>query len=145
MTRPAALPPAPPPPSPLTRGEAGAATIETAIAVPVVLLLVFGSLQGALWYHARNVALAAATQGMETARVTTGSSTAGRAAAASFVAAAGGADVLTGLTVTASRASAQASITVTGQSISVLPGVPGPAVSQTVTGPVERFTSGANP
>lgn len=133
-----------PRPSP-PRADRGSATLELTVLFPVVLLLVFGIIQGALWYHARNVALAAATEGLESARVATGTSSTGQNAASAFVAAAGGSDVLVEVNISTSRTPTQASVTVTGQSISVIPGLPGPPVSQTVTGPVERFTSGVTP
>ena len=54
--------------------DGGSASLEIAVLFPVVLLLVFAVIQGALYYHARNVALAAASDGLTAAR-------AGRAAA----------------------------------------------------------------
>lgn len=143
-----ATPPAQPPSTSrpqMRSGDEGSASLELAGLIVVILAMVFGLLQGALWYHARNVALAAATEGVETTRTSAGTATAGRAAAASFVNRAGGDDVLLGVNVDVQRTTTQASVTVTGQSVSVLPGRPGPAVSQTAAGPVERFTSQGAP
>lgn len=107
---------------------------------PILMLLVFGLLQGVFWYHARTVALAAAGSGVAATRTEAGTVAAGRDAATSFVSRAGGADVLDELTVSAQRTSVQVSVTVTGRSVSLLPGVTGPRVSQTASGPVERVT-----
>jgi hypothetical protein len=111
-----------------------------AVLFPAVLFATFGLIQGALYYHARDVALAAATDGLTAARARTGSSTEGRAAATSFLQRAGGADVLQGASVTADRTAVTATVTVTGRTMSLVPGLPGWSVSQTASGPVERFT-----
>lgn len=123
------------------RDERGVATLELVVLFPVVLLLVFAVIQGGLYYHGKNVALAAAQEGVRVARAETGNAGQGGATARAFVQAAGGADVLTGVGVNSRRSATQASVTVTGRALSVLPGVPGFSVKQTAEGPVERFTS----
>jgi hypothetical protein len=117
--------------------------LELAVALPLLLLVIFGGIQAALYYHARTVALAAAQEGVRVARIETGTAQAGAARAREFVADAGGPDVLSQLTVSPSRTATTAGITVAGRSLSVLPGVPGPQLSQTSEAAVERFTSGA--
>ncbi len=112
---------------------------------PVVLLATFGLIQGALYYHARDVALAAATDGLTAARSRTGSSGEGRAVASAFVRRAGGEDVLQGAAVTAERTATTATVTVTGRTLSLVPGLPGWTVSQSASGPVERFTRPGQP
>src|SRR3954453_16329072 len=79
--------------------ERGSATLEIAVLFPAVLLAIFGLIQGALYYHARDVALPAATDGLTAARARTGSGEEGRQAAADFVQRAGGDDVLVGSSV----------------------------------------------
>lgn len=115
-------------------------SLELVVVFPVVLLIIFGVIQGALYYHARNVALAAAQEGLRAARAETGTAADGAQGAQQFLADAGGSGVLTGATVTPSRTPTAASVTVTGSSLSVLPGIPGLRVTQTAAGPVERFT-----
>lgn len=105
-----------------------------------MLLIVFGIVQGVLWYHARTVALAAASSGVAVARTETGTVQGGRAAATDFVVRAGGDTVLDDIEVSGVRGPVQASITVAGRAPSLLPGVPGPRVAQTASGPVERVT-----
>jgi Flp pilus assembly protein TadG len=115
--------------------------LELAVVFPLLLLVIFGGIQAALYYHARTVALSAAQEGVRVASAETGTAEAGAARAREFVADAGGSGVLSHLIVSPARTATTASITVTGRSLSVLPGVPAPGVSQTAERPVERFTS----
>lgn len=112
---------------------------------PVVLLATFALIQGALYYHARDVALAAATDGLTAARARTGSGAEGRDAAAAFLRRAGGDDVLQGPSVTADRTATTATVTVRGRAMSLVPGLAGWSVTQTASGPVERFTRAGQP
>jgi hypothetical protein len=50
-------------------GEAGAATIEAVLVFPALLLLLMLVIQFALWYHASDLATAAAQDGARAARV----------------------------------------------------------------------------
>lgn len=72
------------------RGDAGSETvIAAAIAFPVVIALLAGFFQAALWFVARNTALAAAQQGTRTARAYGATLAAGEAAACRFATTAG--------------------------------------------------------
>lgn len=122
------------------RDERGSSTLELAILFPAVLLVIFMVVQGALYFHARSVALAAAQQGVRAAAAEDGSAEAGSSEAAAFVAQAGGSDVLTGVQVSPQRTPTTAKVTVTGRPLSVIPGVMNFEVSQTAELPVERFT-----
>lgn len=104
---------------------------------PVVLLLIFATVQGALHFHARNLAQAAAAEAVTAASVADGSAGDGQAAAEQFIAAAGG-GTLEDTAVTVQRSAGSVTATVTGRSINILPGIPTPAIRQTVSGPVER-------
>ena len=132
-------------PPPCDRGDRGSATLEITVLFPVVLLLILGVVQGALYYHARDVALAAAADGLTAARSRSGSAEEGRQAAVAFLERAGGDDVLHGAQVSALRAGASATVTVTGRAVSLLPGLPGWSISQAASGPVERFTRAGQP
>lgn len=116
---------------------AGSVSVQAVILLPLMFSIMFLGMQGALYYHARSVAIAASQEG---ARVT-GSEQAGdgSAAAADFVAAAGGDDVLRGINVDSSRSSTSATVTVSGTAMSVFPGW-SPQVTQSATVPVERIT-----
>ena len=106
------------------RADTGSTSLELVVLFPVLLAVVFGLVQGALWFHARNVASAAAAEGVRAARVETGTVQAGRARATAFLAGAG-ADVLTNSRIEVTADGERVHIVVTGRSISVLPGVPG--------------------
>jgi Flp pilus assembly protein TadG len=123
----------------------GSATLEIVVLFPAVLLATFGLVQGALYYHARDVALAAATDGLTAARSRSGSAEEGRRAALTFLQRAGGDDVLPASAVAAQRTAMTATVVVSGQALSLLPGVPGWPVEQTASGPVERFTRMGEP
>lgn len=125
----------------LRRSERGSATLELAVLFPVVLLIIFITIQGALYFHARNVALAAAQEGVRVARAENGTSEAGGNVARGFVEQAGGAGVIVGLRVTPTRSRTTASVTVSGRALSAIPGMDGFRITQTAKGPVERFTS----
>lgn len=112
---------------------------------PAVLLATFGLVQGALYYHARDLALAAASDGLTAARSRTGSSDDGRRAAAGFLERAGGTHSLTAETVVSTRSPTTATVTVSGRALSLVPGLPGWSITQTASGPVERFTTEAQP
>jgi Flp pilus assembly protein TadG len=127
------------------RDDRGSATLEITVLFPAVLLATFGLIQGALYYHARDVALAAATDGLTAARSRTGTSDEGRRAARAFLARAGGRDVLADANVTSARTTTTATVTVSGSAISLVPGLPGWQLAQTASGPVERFTRPGEP
>ena len=93
-----------------------------AILLPALLLTFWLGTQAALYYHARNVALAAATEGARAAAVEGGRTSDGIAAASTFVADAGGDRVIEDLSVDGDRSAERVVITVRGASITVVPG-----------------------
>jgi Flp pilus assembly protein TadG len=125
--------------------DRGSATLEIVVLFPAVLLATSGLVQGALYYHARDVALAAATDGLTAARSRSGSAEEGRRAASAFLQRAGGEAVLPASTVRAERTATTARVSVTGHALSLVPGLPGWAVEQSASGPVERFTRVGEP
>lgn len=127
-----------------SRDERGSATLQLVIVFPVMLLLIFGIIQGALYYHARAIALAAAEEGLRGARVENGTASAGAARAQQFLDRAGN-GLITAVAISPTRTADTASVTVRGQSLSLAPGLPGLIVSQTAAGPVERLTSSGQP
>jgi Flp pilus assembly protein TadG len=120
--------------------EAGSITLEIVVLMPAIFAVIFGVVQGAFVYHARHVALAAASEGLAVAAGADSTAEAGRRAASDFLQEAGGSAVLIATSVTAGRSAVSAEVTVAGQAPSLVPGVSGWAVSQTASGPVERFT-----
>src|SRR5207237_2826251 len=63
------------------RGQAGSATLQTVLVMPLLLLMITAIVQFALWYHAAHIAIAAAQDGARAARVEGGSTQAGQARA----------------------------------------------------------------
>jgi Flp pilus assembly protein TadG len=123
------------------RSERGSTSVQMVILMPVLFSVMFLGLQAALFYHARTVAIAAAQQGARAAGAEIGSANDGIAAATSFIAAAGGSDVLENSSVSGSRTATQATVAVRGVALSVIPGW-SPIVQQSATVPVERITTG---
>ena len=120
------------------RGERGSATAELMVLMPLLLLILFGGVQGAVYYHARTLAIAAAQEGARAAAAEDATLAAGTAAAAQFLADAAG-DSLTGVTITGTRTATTASITVRGSSLSLVPGWT-PTVEQSASLPVEHLS-----
>ena len=123
------------------RDERGAATAELVIATPLLLLLILGIIQFALWEHATHVAQAVAEQGLAAGRVQGGSGQAATAEAQSILAQIGS-GVLTQPGVSATRGARTTTVVVTGQAEAILPFVSLP-VRSVATGPSERFTTAA--
>ena len=119
--------------------ERGSSSIQMVILMPALFSIMFLGMQGALYYHARTVAIAAAQEGARAAGSQNGTAAEGVSAASSFVSDAGGKDVLPGAHMTGGRSATTATMTVTGTSLSVIPGW-SPAVSQSASVPVERIT-----
>jgi Flp pilus assembly protein TadG len=63
------------------RRERGSVALELAVVAPVLMLLVLGLLQFALWYHAQNVMQTAAQEGARVAAAEEGSAETGRSRA----------------------------------------------------------------
>jgi Flp pilus assembly protein TadG len=118
--------------------ERGSATVEAAIVFPVVLFLIFGIIQGALWFHARHVALGAAQEGARVVAAEDGGD--GEARAREFITNLTGGTLIRNVIIRESATVQTATVTVHGQAPSLIPGIDGLPVTQTATAPVERFT-----
>lgn len=119
------------------RRDDGSVAVEFVIVAPIVLMVLFLAIQVAMYSYARSIALTAAQEGSNAARAYNASAGAGQAKARDFVNRAGG-DMLTDSSVSVSRGAEQVSVTVTGRTLSLVPGIRF-SVSQTASGPVERF------
>ena len=120
------------------RGQVGSATLELTVIFPAVLLLIFGIVQAAVWYHGRTLAMLAAQDGLRVVQALDGSAEAGRSQTSEALADNGATGFLTDPRVTATRTPTSATVTVTARSVALLPGVSLP-VSQRASGPVERI------
>ena len=110
------------------------------ILLPALFAVMFLGMQAALIYHARTVAIAAAQEGARAAGGENDKSSDGISAASAFITDAGGADVLSGASATANRTPTSVTVTVTGHSLSVIPGW-NPVITQSASLPVERLTA----
>lgn len=122
------------------RGERGSVSIELVILLPALFALMFLGMQAALFYHARTTAIAAAEEGARAAGAEHGHAADGTVAAIAFIYEAGGDGVLQHTSTTVSRTATTATVTVTGFSLSVIPGWH-VRITQTATVPVERLTA----
>lgn len=122
------------------RDERGSVSIQLVILLPALFAVLFLGMQAALYYHARTVAIAAAQEGARAAGAETGTRSDGVQAAQDFVVEAGGDDVLEGASATSDRTATTVTVTVTGHSLSVIPGW-SPRIVQSASLPVERLTS----
>jgi len=118
------------------RDERGFETAETAIVLPVLLLLILGLVQGGLWYHGTNLVQASAVNAYESARLYGASTAAGVNAGTATAEQTGG--MLTNISVTVTRNGNEVTAAVTATTPGLLPGV-NTTVTKTVTGPVERW------
>ncbi|MFC1411734.1 TadE/TadG family type IV pilus assembly protein [Streptacidiphilus sp. N1-12] len=115
-------------------------SISLAMVFPLVLTLILLTVQGALWWYDRQIALSAARQGSEAARSFQADPDAGETAANTFLDQVG--DGLTERHVTVSPVTAgvrTVTTTVTVRTQSLLPFLPGILITQTIEAPVERF------
>jgi Flp pilus assembly protein TadG len=120
------------------RGDAGAATAETVIIIPAVLLLVFGAIEFAVAEQASHAAQAAASQALAVARSQAGTAAAGQAQATDVLSQESGG--LTDRVVTITRTGTWATVTVTGTVTGIIPGLH-LHIRATVAGPVEEWTN----
>ncbi|MEU6349952.1 TadE family protein [Streptomyces sp. NPDC047072] len=116
--------------------DRGALSLELMVIFPVVLMLILLTVHAGLWWHARNVALSAAQQGVEAARGRGSSLDAGTRETRDFLSRAGGS--ISGAHVSGSRGQS-VRITVTGHVDTLIPGVTLP-ISQHAQAATERIT-----
>jgi Flp pilus assembly protein TadG len=119
--------------------ERGAVAAELVIATPLLLLLIMGVIQFALWQHATHVAQAAAQQALSVGRLQGETPAAGEAQGDAVLAQVG-AGVLTDPMVTATKTAAVTTVVVTGRATSVV-GLFSLPVRAVASGPSEVLTA----
>ena len=124
----------------IARDERGAVSAELVIATPLLLLLIMGVIQFALWQHAEHIASAVAQQGVAVGRLQGETAAAGKDQARSVLDQLG-TGVLTGSDITATRTATTTTVTVTGHAESIL-GIFTLPVKATADGPTEPNLSG---
>ena len=123
------------------RGEdRGEASIQMAIVFPFVLLTTIAVIQASMWFYAREIALTAAREGLTAARAYQASPADGAARAQEVLGRSAG-DSLRGYGVTAGSDGQRVRVKVSGTALSMLPGLPGLTVTQSASGPLERWTT----
>jgi Flp pilus assembly protein TadG len=120
-------------------------SVEIAILFPALLLIVTAIVQYGLWFHARSVALAAAQEGVAAAATYQAAPGRGADRARTFLDDHAGDTLRDVEVIQTAPATGQVVVQVTGRALSLLPGVVGPAVSQSAQAPVERFTVAGGP
>lgn len=118
--------------------DSGASSVEIALITPLLMLLLLGVIQFALAEHARHIAQAAAVRALAAAETQDAGVSAGTAAGQDALAQLAG-TVLRNPTVTVTRTADQANVTVSGQVVSLLPGLH-LTVRAHSSGPVEHLT-----
>jgi Flp pilus assembly protein TadG len=121
------------------RDDRGDTSIQMAIIFPFVLLATVAVIQASMWYYARQIALTAAREGLTAARAYESSPADGAAQARDVLGRVAG-DSLRGYSVSASSDGQRVRVQVSGTAMSMIPGVSGLQVTQSASGPVERWT-----
>lgn len=118
--------------------ERGNAGVQAAMIFPVILAVIFTIIQGALVYHAGNIADASAGAACNEARLYESTNADGYAAGYETAHQSGSSLHNTQISIT--RTGDDVTATVTGNAPSLIPGLP-LHVSRTVTGPIEEWTT----
>ncbi|MBK3623710.1 pilus assembly protein [Streptomyces sp. MBT49] len=113
-----------------------------AIVFPFVLLTTVAVIQASMWYYARQIALTAAREGLTAARSYQSDPAEGAARARQVLGRTAG-DSLLGYSVSVSSDGQRVRVHVSGTAMSMIPGVSGLQVTQSASGPVERWTEPA--
>lgn len=116
-------------------GDTGMTTSQVAILFPAVLLWLMLIVQYGLWWHAKQVANAAAAEAVDVVQIPTTSTASGEAAAREFLAQSGN---LTEIAVVVERTPTVVTVEVTGRAPRLVPGFTW-SVTARSQGPVERF------
>ncbi|WP_405394923.1 TadE/TadG family type IV pilus assembly protein [Microbispora hainanensis] len=119
--------------------DRGSAPLEAAILYPVVLTLTLLLVNTALWFHARNVALAAAQEGVRVARAYGSNLSASTVVAERFAQRVGGSFLLAPHAI-AGRTGGTVSVTVQGEALALVPLLK-LTVTQVAHAPIERWST----
>ena len=119
------------------RTERGDATVETVLAVPVLLFLIMVIIQAGLWFHGAQIMEAAAQEGVRAGRVDSATAADAEDRARQFVSTLSPSLASTSR-VQASRTAATTRVSVEGQVEAVIPGLR-LTVRGTAESPTERF------
>jgi len=117
--------------------QRGSITLELVIIFPVLLVMLFGTVQVGLWFHHRNIAITAAQEGARVAASYNSTASAGAETARQFATQAGAHNVR----VDADSGAILTTVSVTVETPSLMPGlIPDMPITQSATMPLERIT-----
>lgn len=122
------------------RADGGFSTLEAVVVIPVVVIVSMIVVQMVMVWHARNVAEAAAQDGLRVARGYQATGPQGQAAAEQYLDSVAG-HMLVSRSCTADRTGSTVVVRVNAQVMSVVP-FGSFTVQESATGPVEAFTAG---
>lgn len=117
------------------KAEEGLTSTELAVIMPVLIMLILVPFQVALWWHADQIADAAAREAVDAAQVVTATEEDGIRAAEWFLDAAGN---ITEPQVMVTRTTETVTVEVTGRAPRLVPGFDW-EVTARAAGPIERF------
>lgn len=120
-----------------SRRERGSVSAELAVAAPLLLLLIMGVVQFALWQHGSHVARTVAQQALAAGRVEGASAASGQAEGEAVLAQLGKGE-LRNVRISVTRTADTTTVVVTGVATSVVPFFDLP-VRAVASGPTERF------
>ncbi|SEO89325.1 TadE/TadG family type IV pilus assembly protein [Actinacidiphila rubida] len=123
------------------RRDDGDASIQMAIVFPFVIALTIAVVQTAMWFHARDIALTAAREGVNAGRGYQSTPGDGAARARATLDRIGGDSLRDSAVSTDGSTNDTVTITVSGSAISMLPGIPDLHVSQSASATREQWTA----
>ena len=119
--------------------EHGISTVEAVLTIPVIVLIILGATQIALYYYSHQLARTAAQEAARTARSYLSTADAGQAEGYSYLNKVdSGGTALHHPVVTVIRGGKSVTVTVKGDIVSLVPFV-SPTVTITVTAPIETY------
>lgn len=123
---------------PVVRGQCGNSSVEMAILLPVIVLILFAVIQSGIFAFGKSVAAGAAESAAQAAALEQGTTADAIQAAYDMIDAGG--TLLSTPGVVVNRTTTTVTVTVNGNVPSVVPFINSLPVSQTVSYPVERIT-----
>lgn len=117
------------------RTEHGMTTIQVAVLFPAILFWIMLTVQYGLWWHAKQIANAAASEAADVAALADGTARLGEDAAASYLTQAGN---LSHITIDITRDPTLVTVEINGNAPQLVPGFAW-SVAARSTVPVERF------
>jgi Flp pilus assembly protein TadG len=119
--------------------DRGMSTVEAVLTVPVMVAMVLGIVQAALWWYAHQVAETAADQAARSAAAYSSTGPAGASRGTDYISAVDPhEDTLRDHQIHITRTATTVTVRVTGQVVSLVPFL-SPDVHVTLTAPVERY------